>query len=62
MSVPTNKRQLRSYIGVIKYYRDMCKHRSDILCPLSKMTFKQANWNWTEEHKKPFEHMKIINF
>ena len=36
----------------------MWKHRSDILTPLTKMTSKQATWNWTEEHQKAFEHMK----
>ena len=42
----------------INYYRDMWKHRSDILTPLTKMTYKQATWNWTEEHQKAFENMK----
>ena len=23
------------------------------------MTSKQATWNWTEEHQKAFEHLKI---
>ena len=36
----------------------MWKHRSDILTTLTKMTSKQATWNWTEEHQKAFEHMK----
>ena len=58
IAVPTNKKQLRSFIGVIKYYRDMWKHRSDILTPLTKMTSKQATWNRTEEHQKAFEHIK----
>ena len=56
LAEPTNKKQLRSVIGVINYYRDMWKHRSDILTPLNKMTSKQATWNCTEEHQKPFEH------
>ena len=36
----------------------MWKRRSDTLTPLTKMTSKQATWNWTEEHQKAFEHMK----
>ena len=36
--VPTNKKQLISFIGVINCYRDMCKYRSDILTPRTKMT------------------------
>ena len=30
----------------------MWKQRSDILTPLTKMTSKQATWNWTKEHQK----------
>ena len=45
IAVPTNKKQLRSFIGVISYYRDMWKHRSDILAPLTKMTSKQTTLN-----------------
>ena len=58
IAVPTNKKQLRSLIGVINYYRDMWNHRSDVLTPLTKLTSKQATWNWTEGHQKAFEHMK----
>ena len=60
IAVPTNKMQLRSFIGVINYYRDMQKHRSDILTPLTKMTSKQATWNQTEGHQKAFEHIKNL--
>ena len=42
IAVPTNKKQLRSIIGIINYYRDMWKHRSDVLAPLPKMTSKYA--------------------
>ena len=58
IAVPTNEKQLRRFIGEINNYKGMCKHRSDILIPLSIMTSKQATWNWIEEHQKAFEHMK----
>ena len=45
----TNKKQLRSFIGVINYNRDMWKHRSDIWTPLPKMTSKQPESLWTYE-------------
>ena len=61
-TVPTNKKQLRSFIGVIINYRDMWKLRLDILNPVTKMASKQATWNWTSEHQKAFEHMKKIYF
>ena len=36
----------------------MWKHRSDMLALLTKMTSKQATWNWTEGHQIAYEHMK----
>ena len=44
IAVPTNKKQLRIFIGVINYFRDMWKHWSDILTPLTKMTSNQATY------------------
>ena len=38
--VPTTKKELRSLIGLINYYREMWKYRSDILTLLSSMTSK----------------------
>ena len=45
IAVPKTKKQLRSLIGIINYYRDMWIHRSEILAPLTSMTSKQAKWN-----------------
>ena len=45
IAIPTNKKQFRSFIGEINYYRDMWKNRSDILTPLPKMTSKSVTWN-----------------
>ena len=36
IAIPTNKKQIRSVIGVINYYRDVWKHKSDTLPPLLK--------------------------
>ena len=57
MAIKTNKKQVRSFIGIINYYRAMWKYRSDILISLTKMTCKQATWNWTNECQKIFEQM-----
>ena len=39
---PTTKRQLRPFVGLINYYRDMWQHRSEILTLFSSMTSKQT--------------------
>ena len=33
----------------------MWKHRSGISTPLSRMTSKQAKWNWSKECQKAFD-------
>ena len=57
---PTNKKQLRSFIGMINYYRDMWKHRSVVLEPLTALTSSKVKWKWTEMEQKAFDKMKDI--
>jgi len=57
---PKTKKQLRSFIGMVNYYRDMWPMRSHHLAPLSTMTSKNATWKWTDECQKAFENMKIL--
>ena len=57
---PKTKRELRRFIGIVNYYRDMWIRRSDILAPLSKLTSKTVKWQWTEVEQKAFETIKCI--
>ena len=58
IAIPTKKKQLRSFIGMVKYYRDMWIRRSDILAPLANLTSKEAKWQWTNEHQSAFDTIK----
>ena len=49
---PKTRRELRRFIGIINYYRDMWIHRSSILAPLSRLTSKQVPWQWTDKEQK----------
>ena len=57
---PKTKKQLRSFIGVVNYYRDMWIRRSHVLAPLAKLTSKNAKWSWGPEQQKSFKDMKKI--
>ena len=46
IAVPNNKRKLiRSFIGIINYYRDMWKRRLDTLTPLTQMILNRLPGN-----------------
>lgn len=57
---PTNKKELRRFIGIVNYYRDMWVRRSHILAPLAALTSKGAKWKWTEVKQKAFNDMKRV--
>jgi hypothetical protein len=56
----TTREELRRFIGVVNYYREMWVRRSELLAPLTSMTSKNAKFNWTDEHQKLFENIKKI--
>ena len=58
IAVPKTKKKLRSFIGLINYYRDMWIKRSEGLSPLTSMTSKEAKWNWTNECQMAFDKLK----
>ena len=55
---PKTKRQLRRFLGMVNYYRDMWKRRSHILSPLSKLVSKSVKWKWTAIEQTAFDEAK----
>jgi hypothetical protein len=60
IDTPKTRRELRRFIGMVNYYRDMWIRRSDVLAPLTKLVSNESKWNWTQEQQKAFETMKQI--
>ena len=58
IATPTTRKQLRSFIGMVNYYRDMWPKRSHLLAPLSALTSSKVKWKWTDECQVAFEQMK----
>ena len=55
---PTTKRQLRRFLGMVNYYRDMWKRRSHVLAPLTGLVSKSVKWRWTEKEQQAFDDAK----
>jgi transposase InsO family protein len=60
IKVPKTRKQLRGFIGMINFYRDMWKNRSSLLAPLTALTSKNVPYIWTEEHQKNFDAIKRV--
>jgi len=57
---PKNRKELRSFIGVLNYYRDMWVRRSHVLAPLAVLRSKTTKWKWEPQHQKAFAMAKRI--
>ena len=60
LTAPQNRRQLRRFLGMVNYYRDMWQRRSHLLAPLSALTSKDAKWKWGQEQEEAFEEIKKV--
>jgi hypothetical protein len=54
----TTRKQVRSFIGLINYYRDMWPRRSEILAPLTCLTSKDVPFQWTDVEQQAFDKIK----
>ena len=57
---PKNLRQLRSFLGIVNYYRDMWMRRSHILTPLNNLNRKGKKWHWGPTEQRAFDNMKRV--
>ena len=60
LTPPTTKRQLRCFLGMINYYRDMWQRRSHILAPLTAMCSAKAKFVCGDKEQKAYKYIKAI--
>jgi len=58
MRAPRNKKQMRSFIGLVNFYRYMWRRRSHLLAPLAELAGKKTTFEWTSTHQEAFEAIK----
>jgi RNase H-like domain found in reverse transcriptase len=57
---PRTKNHVRSFLGMINYYRDMWRKRSHLISPLVALSSKSVPFTWTEQCQKSFEDITKI--
>jgi hypothetical protein len=68
---PTGVKQLRHFLGMVQYYRDLWARRSNMLAPFTSLVgeygqtkttrakgTKKVPWHWDEVHQRAFNHIK----
>ena len=71
LAPPRNVKELRRFLGMVQYYRDLWARRSDMLAPLTSLVgecgqtkatkakgTKKVSWYWAEVHQKAFDDVK----
>ena len=58
--VPTNTRQLKSFLGIAGFYRKFVTCFSPIASPLHKLTGKNVPYVWGKEQAEAFQTLKDI--
>jgi len=56
--VPTNVTQLRSFVGLVKYYSKFLPNLSSLLVPLYALLQKGSIWKWGSQQEKAFSTVK----
>ena len=60
LSPPTNRKGVRSFIGMCSFYRRFIPHFSHIAEPIIHLTRKYARFVWTEKCQAAFDELKRI--
>jgi hypothetical protein len=55
---PTNVSEVRSFLGLAGYYRRFVEGFSRIATPLTRLTQKNAKFEWTDECERSFQELK----
>ena len=58
MPTPTNKKQVQSFIGMIKYLSKFSARLSEIAEPIWELAKEEVPFNWGPEHQSAFTQMK----
>ena len=56
--IPSNRKEVQSFLGFVNFYRRFIKGFSEHACPLFELTKKDVKWAWGTAEQKAFEGLK----
>ena len=60
MKAPKTRKELRQFIGIVNYYRDMWFRRSDLLAAWISLTSSKVKFEWLSTHQQAFDKIKKV--
>jgi transposase InsO family protein len=60
MAQPKNQKDVRRFVGLVNFYRDLYPRRAEILAPLTSLCGKKEKFVWNKEHNEAFLNMKQV--
>ena len=54
---PTDVKRLRSFLGLVNYYREFLPNMAETAVPLYKLTKKGVMWNWNRECENSYQEL-----
>ena len=56
--VPTCKKELRSFLGLVNFYRKFVPNLAELAAPLTALTGKNTRFGWGEMQQRAFDTVK----
>ena len=60
MPAPRTAKEVKQFLGFIGYYRKFVPHFADISRPLTKLTRQDVTFEWTEQCRNAFNHLREL--
>jgi hypothetical protein len=60
LAKPKNQRDIRRFVGLVNFYRDLYPRQAEILAPLTSLCGKKTKFTWQSEHEEAFQQMKRV--
>lgn len=58
--IPTTKKELMRFLGLVGYYRCFCQNFSSVVAPLTDLLHKNVKFVWSPVCQQAFEHVKRL--